>query len=131
MTEEDWTRGLNQPLHTRFRKDTLRTHPLDFQQAPVDFLAEFAQIRQMPQGLADPEIGGIVEVGFRAQGAVPLEVLFDQGFLVFNVQAGRDALGDHPGAEGSRGGAAGAMTSAAADGVAPARGSGARCSSSV
>lgn len=63
---------------------------------------QLPQSGQIAQPFADAEVARVVDGGLRAQGASLLVVLLDAAALVVDVQGGRHALGDHPGAKPAR-----------------------------
>ena len=80
---------------------------LGAQQAPVGGEADLPQRGQVGQPFADPEVAGVIDGGFRPDRLAQLVVLLDLRVLVVHVQARGDPVGDDPGAEPARGGAAG------------------------
>ena len=82
--------------------DRVVAESLDAQQAPVGGVADLPQCGQIGQSFPDPEIAGVVDGGFGAQGFSFLVVLLDGGVLVVDVQARDDPGGDNPGPEPSR-----------------------------
>lgn len=68
--------------------------PLGGEQAPVGALADRLELPEIGQALAGPEVGGVIDGGFGAQGTPLLEILLDVALLVVDVKAGIDAGGD-------------------------------------
>ncbi|HEY5729083.1 MAG TPA: hypothetical protein VIS72_03470 [Anaerolineales bacterium] len=93
---------LHNTLNTFLGEMTVVTDMLDVQQTSIDFSTNLLQEGQIRKIQTNAEVFWIIDDGFRAQGPVFLEVLFHQGFLVFNVQIGVDARLDHTGAEATR-----------------------------
>jgi len=75
---------------------------LDVQETSVGGEADLPQGGQVAQPFADPEVTGVVDGHFGAEGSTLLVVLLQFGVAVVDVQRRGDALGDDPGAEPSR-----------------------------
>src|SRR5262249_60416017 len=71
---------------------------LDVEETSIGLKADLPQRGKVLESFADPEVTGIVDGRFSAQGAVYLEVLLDTRALVVDVQGGNDTLGDDSGA---------------------------------
>jgi len=72
------------------------TNTLGLEQLAVDLCASSAQVGQVRQPFPGVEVAGVVDGGLGAQGSLLLEVLFNVGMLVLDVQTGIHAVGDHP-----------------------------------
>jgi hypothetical protein len=69
-------------------------------QAPVGGVADLGHGGQVSQLFTDAEVARLVQRGFRSERSSFLQVLFDLGLLVVQVQVGAGPAGDDLGAEG-------------------------------
>src|SRR3990172_2295555 len=98
--------GVLDALKRVFAERTVMAEALDVEQTSVGGEADLPQRREVVQPSADREVVAVVDDRLRAQSPVLLEVLLDPAVLVVDMQRGQHALGDHPGAEATRGPAA-------------------------
>ena len=77
------------------RRDRSVRDALDLQQFGIDLPPDRAQVGQGVQTFGPLEVEWIVDGSFCPQSALLFEVLLDVGMLVVDVQAGRDAVGNH------------------------------------
>ena len=92
-------------LERFFSQAAVVAETLDFDQTSVGLKADLPQTRQINQPLAAGEVARIIDGRFRAQRPPFFMVLLEARGLVIDVQGGRDAVGNHAGAEAARGGA--------------------------
>ena len=83
-------------------EDAIVAEALDLDKPAVGGKADLAQLGQIGQTFADPEVIGVVDRGLGAQGPVFLVVLPDPRALVIDVQRWGDVLGHDAGAESAR-----------------------------
>lgn len=93
---------LHHPLDAVAAQATVVAHAFDFQQAPIDLVADLAQVRQIAQAFVDPEVVRVSERAFGSASPPLLEILFQVEVLVLDVQAGMHPVLDHPRAERPR-----------------------------
>ena len=74
------------------------------QQAPVGGVADLGHGGEVSQLFADAEVARLVQRGFRSECSSFLQVLFDLGLLVIQVEVGAGPGGDDLGPEGPWGG---------------------------
>src|SRR5712691_11149578 len=70
------------------------TDAFDFEEFPIDLMAELAQVAQVVDGLPHVEVHRVVDGRFGAEGVLLFEVLLDMGRLVFDVEARLHAVGN-------------------------------------
>src|ERR1700756_2720464 len=86
-------------LEAIFTDDAIVAQPLDLEQPAIGHKPDLAQLGQIVQAPADPEVVSVVDGCFRAQRPILLVILFDARVLVIDVQGWGHIVGHDPGAQ--------------------------------
>src|SRR5262252_4140766 len=86
-------------LESILAEDAIVAQALNFEEPAIGSKADLAQLGEVVETPADPEVIGVVDGGLGAQGTIFLVILFDARVLVMDVQGWGYAVGHDAGAK--------------------------------
>src|SRR5207249_2950441 len=88
-------------LENFFGENAIVADLLDLEQAAIRLETNSSPYRQVAQVLADIKVAGVVDGGFRAQGAAFFVILLNARSLVVDMEGRNHSVGDNPRAKWS------------------------------